>query len=168
MGVRLNRLIGTIACTTVLTSLSSAAFAQETPRQPARPTVPPTPLEVLDDAFFRNSGNFYENDDIIRELGVLFGPFPENNITRDAAAVNRVYNSLLVQQSQLDPTIRTADLENPFTASLLTMPEAIRAQEPGRTVDFVPPPVPTLPQAPVAPTAPAAPDAPRGPVRALF
>lgn len=88
-----------------------------------------TASEVIERAYFKNSPNFYRNNTFRRELDWLLGPgtlfrnsFPENEIARDADLVNKVYRDVMQQQATNDPYIRTPDLPNPYTSSILMSP----------------------------------------------
>ncbi|MDJ0799426.1 MAG: hypothetical protein QNJ51_21855 [Calothrix sp. MO_167.B12] len=87
-----------------------------------------TPNEVFERAFFKNDPNFYDNNSFKRELDWMFGvglfqnSFPENEIARDAELVNIVYRDVLQQQVGNDPYIRTRDLPNPYSSSVMMSP----------------------------------------------
>jgi len=119
-----------------------AASAQEVAQARTRRAVevPPTIPEAFEDAFFSNSGSFFDSHGILPSLGLIFGipHYPENAITRDGHRVHRLYRDVLQQQVASDPTIRTPDLPNPFSGSVLTTPLVIR-EEP------IPPPLPFPP-----------------------
>ncbi|MBD2460843.1 hypothetical protein H6G89_07275 [Oscillatoria sp. FACHB-1407] len=160
MGVRSKNLVG--LATFIVSSLVfvNAAVAQnaddETPQNEAaeRPAI----WEAFQDAYYRRSGNFYDNRGIPGNITWIIGPFPENNIAGDGRAVNRVYREVFTQQALSDPLIRTADVSNPFDTSLLLLPAT-------ETTSNIPPNdfgLETIP----APTA--LPPAPTGPVRALY
>ncbi|MEC4815470.1 MAG: hypothetical protein SAK29_19655 [Scytonema sp. PMC 1069.18] len=88
-----------------------------------------TPNDVFERAYFKNDPNFYRNQGFKRELDFMLGfgslfrnSFPENEIARDAELVNFVYRDTLAQQTTNDPYLRTPDLPNPYTSSLLMSP----------------------------------------------
>ncbi|HIK56118.1 MAG TPA: hypothetical protein IGS37_13265 [Synechococcales cyanobacterium M55_K2018_004] len=166
MGVRLANLFGALALTTTLGLWANAANAQE---RPSRQLVPPTVNEAFEDAFFGANGTFYQNRGFLRTLSVIFGPFPENNAITDARNVNRTLNSALAQQAA-GPILRTPDLENPFSTSLLLSPDLGLQGASSATpaeVQFVPPLVPSFAPTP-PPVQQQAPARPAGPVRALY
>ena len=75
--------------------------------------------------FFSNDREFFENRSIHRQLDFLFGlrnSFPENEINRDARAINRLYVEVLERQVGSDPILLTPDLPNPFNTSLRQLP----------------------------------------------
>lgn len=89
-----------------------------------------TLLEKFEEAFFKNSGISFTNDNIGRQLNTLFGfgdfpegSYPETSIRRDARQVNRLYQELLEQQNSSDPIIRTRDLANPYNSSVMSNPD---------------------------------------------
>jgi hypothetical protein len=104
----------------------SVASAQNAPNSQS-------PNAVIERAFFKDDPNFYGNNSFSRNIDWMLGPgtlfrnsFPENEIARDAELVNIVYRDLLVQQSTNDPIIRTPDLPNPYSSSLLMSPQMNR------------------------------------------
>jgi len=116
-----------IAAPMVLIGSTKVANAQPT-AQPATEALPTIP-QAFEDAYFRNSRDFYHNHQVPRNLTWFLGPFPENEISNDGKAVNRLYEDALVQQASNDPLIRTPDAENPYQSSLLTGP-IVPAEEP--------------------------------------
>ncbi|MEO8893578.1 MAG: hypothetical protein ABI417_18990, partial [Coleofasciculaceae cyanobacterium] len=75
--------------------------------------------------FYEESGDFYRNSSIQRQIGWIIGPglpgragFPDLQIERDAKRVNILYRDALEQQASSDPIIRTPDLPNPFNSTL--------------------------------------------------
>ncbi|MDM9383226.1 hypothetical protein QUB80_21275 [Chlorogloeopsis sp. ULAP01] len=87
------------------------------------------PTEVIERAFFENSPNFYNGNNMKSEIDLILGPgslfrnsFPENKIARDAELINIVYQDILYQQVSSDPYLRTPDLPNPYNTSLLMSP----------------------------------------------
>ncbi|MFQ4146287.1 hypothetical protein [Chlorogloeopsis sp. ULAP02] len=87
------------------------------------------PTEVIERAFFENSPNFYNGNNIKSQIDLILGPgslfrnsFPENKIARDAELINIVYQDTLYQQVSSDPYLRTPDLPNPYNTSLLMSP----------------------------------------------
>jgi hypothetical protein len=81
--------------------------------------------EAFERAFFEESGTFYHNRTIPRQISYIIGPglpwgagFPDLELERDAQRINRLYRELLELQVSSDPVIRTPDLVNPFDTSL--------------------------------------------------
>ncbi len=151
MGVRLNGFLGGLMLTAGMGAVASEALAQQAPA----PTIP----QAFENAFFENSGDFYNRG----TLNIFFGPFPGNTTEQDARAVNEVYRTVIRQQGEDGPTIRTPDLENPFNSSLLAGGANLDIEQSPTPVRVINIPVPV----PVAPAAPLPPQR-RGPVRALF
>lgn len=123
MGARINRL-SAIGLSLSASLMSIAATAQEQPASVFRPreTIPNT----VDRAYYGPLGEFSDRNPLRSTqliLGTPFG-FPENQISRDSERVHRLYVDLLNQQVSSDPILRTADLPNPFNASVLTLPSA--------------------------------------------
>lgn len=80
--------------------------------------------ELFQNAITYESGNFFTNRSLNSQLQLIFGTgpigrsnFPENEITRDTALVDILYEDFLRQQAQ-DPPIRTRDLDNPYDTSV--------------------------------------------------
>jgi hypothetical protein len=85
--------------------------------------------DVFERAFFKNDPNFYRNQSIWRQIDFILGKgslfrnsFPEHEIARDAELMNILYRDTLNQQATHDPYIRTPDLPNPYTSSILMSP----------------------------------------------
>lgn len=150
MVVGFKGLLGAAIVAATSLGLAEVASAQQT----TAPVL--TVREAFEREFFRRTGNFYEAERPVLNFGWFIGPvFPEHTIMYDAQDVNRLYNTLLQQQVASTPTIRTADLENPFNTSLQLLPPAVTTTPPA------PVPFPVFPPAPVPAPAP-------GPVPALY
>ncbi|NET74051.1 MAG: hypothetical protein F6K62_24885, partial [Sphaerospermopsis sp. SIO1G2] len=85
---------------------------------------------IFDKAFYNSNSDFYGNRTLQRNVDFLFGPgrkfgttFPENEVARDGQLVNIVYKDMIKQQSQNDAYLRTPDLPNPYSSSLLSSPK---------------------------------------------
>lgn len=129
MGIRFIGVLSLVAIATPIIFIGSANVANAQPAaQPSAEAVPTIP-QAFEDAYFRNSENFYRNHQVPRNLTWFLGPFPENEIAKDGRAINRVYQDVLTQQVSDGPTIRTPDAENPYQSSLLTAP-IVPAEEP--------------------------------------
>src|SRR5919199_1728340 len=142
MQMRLTKLLGALVLAAASTGLTSAALAQTSPSSPAEVTTsprtldldasfptPPNRLETVSEAFnrafFQDSGDYYRNLSIPRQLSHFIGPglpggagFADLELERDAKRLNRLYNEALELQVSSDPVIRTPDLPNPFNSSL--------------------------------------------------
>ncbi|MGB3492443.1 MAG: hypothetical protein WBA57_06935 [Elainellaceae cyanobacterium] len=82
-----------------------------------------TIYEEFEDRFFANDENYYNNRSIPRQVSWLFGVgFVDNEITADGDAVHDLYVEVLEGQSSSTPRVRTPDLENPYSTSLLLTP----------------------------------------------
>jgi hypothetical protein len=169
MGMQMNPALR-FALSACLTAATSAAIV---PAAQAQEGVIFRPRETVDNAmdrtFFRNSESIIDTSDSFKALQSLIGTFkfPENAIAKDGKDVHGLYRYLLNRQALDDPTIRTADLNNPFNLSVQTLPTYKPGMRPSG--DFV---FDRNPEAapPVAP--PAMPEAPRStkpqPVEAKF
>jgi hypothetical protein len=87
----------------------------------------PEPLtEAITKALFNQSGDIYRNAGIDRQATFLFGlSYPEHEYLNDAQSVNKIVKDVFRQRAS-EP-IRTTDLPNPFTSSLLTNPPRLGA-----------------------------------------
>ncbi len=116
----------------------------------ATPDVEPLPTipEAFNRAFYSHNGNFYDNRGIRESLRLIFGipHYVENAIYLDGRSVNRLYREVLDQQIASDPVLRTPDLPNPYTGSILTTPLVI-TEEAVEAVPLFPP----IRRPPVAP-----------------
>ncbi len=147
--------------------LTAAASAAIVPAAQAQESVIFRPRETVDNAmdrtFFRNSESLIDTNSSFKAIQGMIGTFkyPENAIAKDGKDVHGLYRYLLNRQSLDDPTIRTADLNNPFNLSVQTLP----TYKPGMrsSGDFVfdrnpeaTPPVapPAMPEAAPKPTKP--------------
>ncbi len=122
MGMRIKSLLGAVMLSAVATSISDAATAQDAPVFRPRETVPTT----INRTYFGKLGEFSDRNPLRSTqllIGTPFG-FPENQISRDAERLHRLYTDLINQQVSSDPIIRTADLPNPYNFSVLTLPSS--------------------------------------------
>lgn len=151
MNLRLKGLAGLLTLAIGSMVLPQAAWGQTTSEVPGEPSL----RDQFLDAYYSNSGTFYRNRTVFGQLNWMFGPYVENQITRDGRAVHRLYQDALQQQVSSDPAIRTPDLVNPFNTSFLLLPTtSLTATEdlvapaplPQPTVPFVDQPVAPPPQ----------------------
>jgi hypothetical protein len=140
--------------------LSTAAITTIAPMAQAQDSVIFRPRETVNNAmdrtFFRNSESIIDTTASFKAVQSMIGTFkyPENAIAKDGKDVHGLARYLLERQALDDPTIRTADLSNPFNLSVQTLP----SYKPGmrssgdyvfdRTPEAAPPAMPT-PEAPV-------------------
>jgi hypothetical protein len=157
-----------MAQTEIAQEIAQTEVAQDVPRQRRAPEVRPLPTipEAFNRAYYRNDGNFFDNRGIWQGFRLIFGipSYVENAISEDGRRVDRLYKEVLEQQVSSDPVLRTPDLPNPYTGSILTTPLVI-SEEPIAPL----PPFPAIRRraaepAPVAPEA----EAQREPVPALW
>jgi hypothetical protein len=90
----------------------------------------PTLPQAFNRAFYSHTGNYFDNRGIWQGFRLIFGipNYVENSISQDGRAVNRLYKDALQQQISSGPILRSPDLPNPFTGSLLTTPLFITEQ----------------------------------------
>lgn len=150
--MRLTRLLSALVLAATASGFASTVSAQTSPSNPVVIPVSPRTLgidayvtsqpnrlstipEVFNRAFFDESGDFYRNRSIPRQIQYFFGPgipgrnFPEMEIARDGRQINRLYRQVLEQQLSSGPVIRTPDLPNPFDTSLLRQPGFVRLNQ---------------------------------------
>lgn len=91
--------------------------------------------DTVERVLFTYDKTFYGNMTLQRQVDFLFGPgrkfgttFPDNEIAKDAELFNAMYKDMLFQQSQNDVYLRTPDLPNPYSSSLLSSPQYNRNQ----------------------------------------
>lgn len=171
MRVRLRGLFATLAIAIGSLSIADLAAAQTATNQ--SDDQPTTVQEAALDAYYSNSGTFFRNRRLDRQVDWILGTgtsflnsFTDNEIAGDGRAVDRFYREALRQQTLSDGIIRTPDQENPFDTSLLLLPTSSATLS---TVNDIPP-VPVVPfSPPPAPEPEAAPQAaPSRPVPALW
>ena len=109
-------------------ALAIASVGFFAPVAQAQPQITPENVsDAITNALFNQSGDFYQNAGIVRQATLLFGlSYPENEMTNDAQAVEKIYRQGMQQQSG-GKEIRTADLPNPFTSSIRTTPPQAKA-----------------------------------------
>ena len=155
MGVRIKSLIRAIGFSAAMSLIAMSATAQDSASPVFRPreTVP----NAVDRAFYGPLGEFSDRNPLRSTqtiLGTPFG-FPENQISRDGERIHRLYVDLLNQQVSSDALIRTADLPNPFSLSVLTLPTSNRVTSGEFAIEQpLEPQFPVPPQAPVQPPRP--------------
>ncbi|MBV8886173.1 MAG: hypothetical protein JO235_19570 [Chroococcidiopsidaceae cyanobacterium CP_BM_RX_35] len=83
-----------------------------------------TTADVIERAIFKNTPTFFRDQSIPDQFNSAFGvgtiiknSYPENQDRRDSELVDFIYKDALKQQ--FGPTIRTQDLPNPYSSSLL-------------------------------------------------
>lgn len=98
--------------------------------------IKPSPLinfnELMEQAFFENSGDFADQASISGQLDFIFGwrTFPEgsyveNSIVRDSFLMRTILDDYYKQLTQRDPMIRTRDIPNPFETSIRQDPSLV-------------------------------------------
>ena len=94
-----------------------------------------TVLDTANKVLYTYGDTFYGNLTLKRQVDFLFGPggkfgttFPENEIAKDSELFHAMYKDMLFQQSQNDVYLRTPDLPNPYSSSLLSSPQYNRNQ----------------------------------------
>lgn len=118
MGVRLQHWVGAAILATSAALIPGEAWAQ-TPAPAASPLNQPTIPEVVDD--LATLERFWLERSIAGEAIFTFGiEYDENRIARSGRRLEALYRDLLQDQTQ-GALIRTRDLENPYSTSLLQL-----------------------------------------------
>jgi hypothetical protein len=98
-------------CFTVLAMAAAGCYAPQAQAEPI--------TDAITRAMFNQSGDIYRNSGIDRQATLLFGlSYPDLDAVSDSRSVNNIYRDL-VRQRGGEP-VRTSDLPNPFSSSLLT------------------------------------------------
>lgn len=126
----------TIATITTLTCViahpSSAQMNNSEPSGEVEAINPPMTVDrLVNQTFWANSGDFFEQASIPGQMNTMFGwrrfpqgSFPENNITEDGLLLSAILHDYFRQLQQREPNIRTRDLANPFDTSLRNISES--------------------------------------------
>ncbi|MGB3291549.1 MAG: hypothetical protein WBB01_00995 [Phormidesmis sp.] len=128
-GTAASGLLGIAGAIALTVLLSPAASAQE------------TVLDTLEDLGSRRSGDYYDHLSPISKIRFItgIGGFPDQRVNRDAQALSRAYQELLVLQTQNTVTIRVPDLPNPYTTSVQLLPTSqINSRVVGSELNFEP------------------------------
>ena len=103
-------------CCLALTVAAAGCFAPQAQAD--------TIADEISRAMFAQSGDLYRNTGIDRQATLLLGlSYPDLEAVSDARSVDNIYKDLIRQRG--GTPIRTADLPNPFTSSLLTNPPQV-------------------------------------------
>jgi hypothetical protein len=93
--------------------------------------------EFVERGYFTYSESSFKEWDIPAQLNTIFGwrsfpegSFAENEVIRDAEILHIIVQDALNNQAQNDVTIRTRDLENPFSTSLGENPNYLGNTQP--------------------------------------
>ena len=166
MDVRFKGFVSALILASTAAVIAISASAQEKPVV----FIPREPIPAkVDETFGLNS---FRNP--LKSLEDLVGisGFPETLVAGDGYRVHRLYQDLLTQQTVYDPTVRTADLPNPYTSSLLLSPNIVGSSRvTGSDLTFEKERIPSAqPPAIPQPQPPAItpPPAPTGGIRSLF
>ncbi len=143
MLLKFSRYLAIAALTTLTCVMTNQAQAQEQNPNLLAPTSlsidvirPGSPLslpELMNQAFWENSGDFFEQASALGQLNFIFGwgDFPEgsyaeNSVARDSLLMYVIVSDYFKQLQRREPTIRTKDLTNPFDTSVQQNPSYLR------------------------------------------
>jgi hypothetical protein len=163
MDVRFKGFVSALLLASTSTFVAISATAQEKPVVFIPREVIPT---KLDDAFGQNS---FRNP--LKSLEDLVGVagFPEALIAGDAYRVHTLFKDLLTQQTVYDPMVRTADLPNPYSSSLLLSPNTVGSSRvTGSDLIFEKERIPQVQPPAVIPQPQPQPQEPSGGIRSLY
>ncbi len=126
MSIKFTKLGSILLITAVSSFFGLQAQAQSRPQEQEQVQNLST-VEVFEKAFFRHSGNAFQNGTIISNMNTILGfnLFPENQINKDAKLVNMLYRDVLQTQAESAVPIRSRNLANPYNTSLKENPDYI-------------------------------------------
>ncbi len=120
----------------MIPAIAPAAHAQFDDRSSFTPIVVESIPRRFERAFFQNSGDFYLNRTILRQVQFVFGlGYPENEIQDDANIINGLYRELSNQQNSSDPILRSPDIRNPYDTSIQAVPNSSGFTQGGFTLE---------------------------------
>ncbi len=124
MSIKFTKLSQILVITTIATMCSIEVMA-ETHSDPTSASV--SLNQAFHDAYFTHAKNAYEQSGYSGQINTIFGfiGFPEQQIARDARAVDSLYQDAMKQQAEVGSPIITRDLANPYNTSLLENPDYI-------------------------------------------
>ncbi len=126
MSIKFTKL-GSILLITAISSLFGLeAQAQTTPEEEEQIQTIST-AEVFEKAFFKHTGNAFQNDTIIGQMNNILGfnLFPEKQISLDGKLVHMLYQDVMKKQAESAAPIKSRDLANPYNTSLQENPDYI-------------------------------------------
>lgn len=80
--------------------------------------------QAFEEAYFDNTGDTYQNSSIFGQLNTILGfkGFPDQQISADGKLVDKLYQNSIREQSQTGFPLKTRDLTNPYSSSLIENP----------------------------------------------
>jgi hypothetical protein len=83
--------------------------------------------DAFKDAYHKRGKNAFKQSNIVGQINTLIGltGFPEQHISLDGKAVDRLYQQSLAKQTSSGEYLVTRDLENPYSTSLRENPSYI-------------------------------------------
>jgi len=116
MRVRFNRLLGMVFLSLSPIAYSPGVFAEVGISNSKGEMIP----EVIDRAVIQSSGDFFEERTTGGDARFIFGiDYDEEKLAKDAQRIEVIYQDLLEQQASRGPVLRTPDLANPYSTSVL-------------------------------------------------
>ena len=106
-----------ILIVTIIASFGSVEVMAETPSL----------NRAFKDAYFTHGKDAYEQSNFLGQLNTIVGftGYPEQHISRDGQAVDKIYRDAMKQQTEVGSPIMTRDLDNPYDTSLRENPDYI-------------------------------------------
>ena len=123
MSIKFTKLSKILVITIIASLFSVEVMAEETKE---RETV--SLNDAFTDAYFKHAKNAFKEQTILRQLNNIFlgfGGYPEKQIALDGEAVDNLFQDAMKQQSAQGMPIKTRDLTNPYSTSLLENPDYI-------------------------------------------
>ena len=80
--------------------------------------------EKFEDAYFSHGKDAFVQSNALSQIDTILGftGFPEQHISRDAKAVDKMYQEGMAKQSTMGERIVTRDLTNPYDTSIRESP----------------------------------------------
>ena len=80
--------------------------------------------EAFKDAYYTKGKNAFEQSSIVGQINTILGftGFPEQHISADGQAVDKLYQEGLKRQAESGEPLVTRDLENPYDTSIRENP----------------------------------------------
>jgi len=113
MSIKFTKLTKILVISTVASLFSIEAKAEMQPLH-----------EEFEEAYYTKGKNAFQQSSIFGQINTILGltGFPEQHISADGKAVDKVYSKGLEQQASSGEALVTRDLENPYDTSLRENP----------------------------------------------
>lgn len=122
ISVRFEGLVVILTLVISSTAYTPRALAEEADQSNSvgAETIPEAIDRAASQSYLLNQGNFFEDHSISGDAAFLFGiGYDEDRVAKEARTIEAISQDLLTQQTEEGPVIRTRDLANPYTTSVL-------------------------------------------------